>query len=453
MLSSKQYIYNKKKMKIDPFNVFTKHQHLPYLFYPEINKINTNSWFNIEERKGPKYSYTDINTVLPNKKENMIKCKTILIKPTSIQKKILQQWFYSYTTMYNETIHYIRKKYEFTRHNIKHFNIKKSELSFFNLRKALMEQKKKIILSFNKKTSIYTHILDTAIHLCASNIKSAITNLKKKNIDNFRIKYWKYNRGSQTMEIEPSYIKDDIICKEKLGEMKYIYNGKEYKLSNIEKAVKINYNSSTDEYKLFIPEEFETEIKIKKNEIISLDPGLRTFMTGITQKRKVEIGSGINNSIEEYIKRLNRIKENDCIPDDIKKRNERMINRKIENKITDMHWKTIKYLTNNYDYILIGDMSAKEIVKRDSSILSKTQKVACLRTQYYKFNQRLEYKCKTKGVGFNIINESYTSKTCSICGHIKDDLGGDKIFKCEKCKTIMNRDVNGARNIYIKSQE
>jgi putative transposase len=40
--------------------------------------------------------------------------------------------------------------------------------------------------------------------------------------------------------------------------------------------------------------------------------------------------------------------------------------------------------------------------------------------------------------------------TCSNCGLINDKLGGSKIFKCKECKMEMDRDVNGARGIFIK---
>jgi len=96
-------------------------------------------------------------------------------------------------------------------------------------------------------------------------------------------------------------------------------------------------------------------------------------------------------------------------------------------------------------------MSAKDIVKNNSSVLSKIQKVACLRTKYYEFSQRLELKCKLYDVNYRMIDEKYTSKICSSCGSYKEDLGGSKIYYCDKCNISMERDVNGSRNIYIKS--
>ena len=173
-------------------------------------------------------------------------------------------------------------------------------------------------------------------------------------------------------------------------------------------------------------------------------------MTGISENGSVKIGNNVNNIISQKIRRLNNIKNNINIPNKIKKKNEKIINRKINNKIDDLHWKSINYLVKKYNTIFLGDMSAKNIVNKNKSILSSTQKVACLRTRYYEFSERLAYKCKVNSVIFKKINESYTSKTCSKCANYKKDLGRAKYYICDKCDMIIDRDLNGARNIYIK---
>jgi putative transposase len=38
-----------------------------------------------------------------------------------------------------------------------------------------------------------------------------------------------------------------------------------------------------------------------------------------------------------------------------------------------------------------------------------------------------------------------------VCGCKNENLGGSKIFNCNKCKINMDRDYNGARNIMLKS--
>ena len=83
--------------------------------------------------------------------------------------------------------------------------------------------------------------------------------------------------------------------------------------------------------------------------------------------------------------------------------------------------------------------------------MSNTQKVACLRTSYYEFAQRLAFKCKQHDVSFKLINERYTSKMCSCCGNLNNNLGKSEIYNCQECRMTIDRDINGARNIYVKS--
>ena len=39
---------------------------------------------------------------------------------------------------------------------------------------------------------------------------------------------------------------------------------------------------------------------------------------------------------------------------------------------------------------------------------------------------------------------------CSNCTFIKKDLGPNKIFNCNNCNLIQDRDVNASRNICLK---
>ena len=48
------------------------------------------------------------------------------------------------------------------------------------------------------------------------------------------------------------------------------------------------------------------------------------------------------------------------------------------------------------------------------------------------------------------INKFYpSSKTCSSCGYIKEDLSlKDRLFDCPNCKAKLDRDYNASLNIY-----
>lgn len=60
---------------------------------------------------------------------------------------------------------------------------------------------------------------------------------------------------------------------------------------------------------------------------------------------------------------------------------------------------------------------------------------------------------RARGTDTKVIfqDEAWTSKTCGKCGHIKMDLGGNKQYDCEKCGLSIDRDVNGAKNIFAKA--
>ena len=47
-------------------------------------------------------------------------------------------------------------------------------------------------------------------------------------------------------------------------------------------------------------------------------------------------------------------------------------------------------------------------------------------------------------------NERYTSQACGNCGKLKKDLGANKVYECDSCGFIYDRDLNGARGIMIK---
>lgn len=126
------------------------------------------------------------------------------------------------------------------------------------------------------------------------------------------------------------------------------------------------------------------------------------------------------------------------------------VRRKIKNKIDDMHWKTINWLTCNHQNIYIGNLSTKDVVNKETSNMNGMTKKLSLRTNMYKFRERLKYKCGIRCVNYQMIKEHYTSKMCSHCGELNETLGLDKIFDCKKCKISIDRDVNDARNIYLK---
>jgi len=66
----------------------------------------------------------------------------------------------------------------------------------------------------------------------------------------------------------------------------------------------------------------------------------------------------------------------------------------------------------------------------------------------YELIRQLEYKSDWYGKEFVKVDPHNTSKTCNICGYVKDDLRlDDKFWSCPVCQVEHDRDINAALNI------
>ena len=73
-----------------------------------------------------------------------------------------------------------------------------------------------------------------------------------------------------------------------------------------------------------------------------------------------------------------------------------------------------------------------------------------LTLSHFRFKQFLKHKANETGAIVIDVDESYTSKTVSWTGEVIETLGGGKVITA-KDGTKMDRDLNGARGIFIKN--
>ncbi|SKA89193.1 putative transposase [Caloramator quimbayensis] len=68
---------------------------------------------------------------------------------------------------------------------------------------------------------------------------------------------------------------------------------------------------------------------------------------------------------------------------------------------------------------------------------------------FYEFKRQMEYKCELSGIKFILADRFYpSSKTCSRCGSIKDNLSlSERVFVCDKCGYVIDRDLNASINL------
>lgn len=295
---------------------------------------------------------------------------------------------------------------------------------------------------YKQNTKIYSHVLDGAIQQACSSYKACLQNLKKRNIKHFRLRYLKYSKPNKILKIEKTNIKKNtnIFCNKIFTENFKLEN--DFQLKTVKKDFTVHYNLRDNKFYLLNPIEVKLA-KTDKKDTISLDPGIRTFMTGYTNSKYIDICTNLSDKIKKNLKKIDNVKNKSKR---IKKKVEKHYYRKLKNQIDDMHWKVTDFLTKNYGNILIGNMSTKSIISnKKTNYLKKITKRIASHMRLYVFKQRLKFKCQLKNIGYMEVDEAYTSKTCTNCGNINYKLGGNKIYSCKKCKIILDRDVNGAR--------
>jgi putative transposase len=207
----------------------------------------------------------------------------------------------------------------------------------------------------------------------------------------------------------------------------------------------------------------ENQVPEQTTAVIALDPGVRTFHTCYDPVQRHCIKWGDND-----IKRVYRLchalddlmsrcaQKKTTIPHRRRWKMRRAATRirsKIRNLIDDVQRKLIKWLCENYCVVLLPQFETQRMIgKYDGRrrINNKTAR-AMATWAHFRFRTRLlAYARAYPRCHIEIVDESYTSQTCGACGVLNRQLGGSKVFTCPSCDYRADRDLNGARNIYLR---
>jgi len=111
----------------------------------------------------------------------------------------------------------------------------------------------------------------------------------------------------------------------------------------------------------------------------------------------------------------------------------------------------VNFLCINFETVIIGKFEpSKKVKKKTRKISAKTTRdLLCL--SHYKFLEKLKANAQRVKTNIVVTSEEYTSQTCGLCGRLDNKLKSSKVYKCCKCQFEMDRDLNGARNIFIKT--
>ena len=188
--------------------------------------------------------------------------------------------------------------------------------------------------------------------------------------------------------------------------------------------------------------------------IVALDPGVRDFMTFFSEDCFGWLGQQCINRIQRLCQHCDNLyaratQEKRPLRRALRTAANR-IKVKIRNLIDELHKKIAHFLVTNFDIILLPTFETTQMTKRGARSLRKKSVRQMLTLSHYRFKMFLKQKALEYGVGVIDVCEAYTSRTVSWTGEIVTNLGGSKVIKSSEGHR-MDRDLNGARGIFIKT--
>lgn len=265
------------------------------------------------------------------------------------------------------------------------------------------------------------------------NLDSAYKRFFKKlaNYPNFHKKRW--GNGSFGLANDKFHVNSNFITLPKIGKVRM---AEELRLAG--KIMKGSVSTFAGKWWISISVELKEDIvKNSNKKSVGIDLGLKTqIATSDNEKfNQPDLSREIVKILKEQ-RILSRKKKGS------KNRLKQIIKfqrawDRYSNVKNDWVEKITTYLSNQYQYICMEDLNIKGMMK-NRKLSGKFQSVSL-----YRLIERL----KTKAEVIQVDRFFPSSKLCSNCGQIKDDLKlSDRVYSCD-CGLIIDRDHNAALNI------
>jgi transposase len=218
------------------------------------------------------------------------------------------------------------------------------------------------------------------------------------------------------------------------------------------RVCEIIHKKQSGKFYLSVPIDLETG-ENPHDDVVAVDPGVSPFATVYNSKYHAFIGEDWYKKASKLLKTSDKIlaeanTEKKFYRRSRLKKAAARVREKVTNIVKDMHWKTANFLVRNHKVVLMPEMKVSKMVSRADLPANVSRAIMC--SSQFLFRQRLIQKAKENNSIIILCKEYYTSKTCTLCGNIKEDLGTNKVYNCAKCGNSIHRDLNGARNIMLK---
>ncbi len=262
-----------------------------------------------------------------------------------------------------------------------------------------------------------------------------------------KVSFRSKNAPSQSIHIPASAIKARGVYHTKLGDLHYA--------EPLPATIKDSRLTLRDgQYHLSVSTTEPVQQTKNQGRIVALDPGVRTFQTFFSETEVGEFGDQACNRIQRLCVHLDKLLSKAAGAKHKAKRNlyraAGRIRRRIRNLVDELHHQVANWLTHNYDIILLPDFRVQGMSGRAGRKITRKTVRNMLTLSHYRFREFLLHKAAERGKHVLIVNEAYTSKTCSWSGEIIPNLGGRKVVTGSDGVSL-GRDINGARGIFLRA--
>lgn len=188
---------------------------------------------------------------------------------------------------------------------------------------------------------------------------------------------------------------------------------------------------------------------IQEKKTLGIDLGVRTLAT-LSDGTKIENPKHFKKYQDKLAleqQKLSKITNKEFKSYQKQKEKVQKVHKKIRNTRKDfLHKLTTSLVENqNWTSYAMEDLAVKQLEQDNFTPMSK----AISDVGWRMLRTFMTYKCEDNGKNLLVIGRfEPSSKTCSVCGHIYQELGRDeKEWICSSCKTKHDRDWNAAKNI------
>jgi len=289
-------------------------------------------------------------------------------------------------------------------------------------------------------------IKSIAIKDACTAVREAKKKYKKTSQIN-RVRFRSRKNPIQSCYIPKSAVSEAGIYHTKLGEITYSEDLPP-------EVCDCRLTSNNGDYYLVVPHKVAVSHAENQGRVVALDPGVRTFITFFSETSVGKIGHGDFSRIQRLCQHLDNLlskisKANGGQKRRMKKTARRMVI-KVQNLINELHHKTARFLVDNFDVILLPTFETSQMSKKGNrKIRSKTVR-NMLTFAHYRFKEFLNHKAQETGKIVLDVCEAYTSKTVSWTGELIN-IGGSKTIRSKVDGLVMDRDINGARGIFLRA--